>query len=209
MSEYKINGLIPAIVQDWQSKQVLMLAYVNQKSYEYMLNNGETCFWSRSRNQLWHKGETSGNIQKIKNMLFDCDGDSLLIEVEQIGTGACHTGQYSCFGAFKIEHSIVEQIFKEIKDRFQNPIENSYTNYLLKEGIDKICKKIGEEATEVVIAAKNHQKYDLIGEICDLLYHVLVLMKISNLTPEEIDSELANRHNIKGNLKTFNNKGEF
>ncbi|MCL1809763.1 MAG: bifunctional phosphoribosyl-AMP cyclohydrolase/phosphoribosyl-ATP diphosphatase HisIE [Clostridiales bacterium] len=205
----KIEGLMPAVVQDYYSGRVLMLAYVNQESYEYMLKNGETCFWSRSRNELWHKGETSGNTQAIKHMAYDCDDDTLLIQVEQRGEGACHTGAYSCFGDEAGEFNVINSIYAQIVDRKANPKEKSYTNYLLDEGIDKICKKIGEEAAETIIAAKNNDKLSLTGEISDLAYHLLVLMLSQGIAPGDIRAELLERHNTQGNLKIKNEKGVF
>lgn len=204
-----INGLIPAIVQDYYTGKVLMLAYVNQESYDYMLKNGKTCFWSRSRQKLWYKGETSGNVQKIKNMAFDCDSDALLIQVEQTGTGACHTGSYSCFGDNVGEYEILDDVYNQIIDRKSNPKERSYTNYLLESGIDKICKKVGEEASETIIAAKNEDKNDLIGEIVDLVYHLEVLMFVSSITLKDIRAKLAERHTKEGNLKIAKEKSDF
>ena len=205
--------LIPAIVQDYYSNEVLMLAYVNEESYNYMIKNKETCFYSRSRQKLWHKGETSGNIQKIKKILLDCDKDTLLIFVEQKNS-ACHTGNYSCFFnevACNDDYNanIIEDIYKMIKDRENSPKEGSYTNYLLTEGIDKICKKIGEEATEVVIAAKNSSKDDLIGEICDLVYHTEVLMYDNNILPKDIKLKLTERHKKINNKKTSRVRGDY
>ena len=215
--DFKKMELIPAIIQDYKTKQVLMLAYVNEESYDYMLKNGQTCFYSRSRNELWHKGETSGNYQNIKSMFLDCDKDSLLILVEQQGKGACHTGSYSCFFNELVSDeeiqenndNILQEIYEQIQDRSINPKENSYTNYLLDEGIDKICKKIGEEATETVIAAKNPNKEELIGEISDLTYHTLVLMFKSNVTIQDIQTKLTERHKKQGNKKKQNIKGEY
>ena len=198
----KIEGLIPAVVQDFYTGRVLMLAYVNQESYEYMAKNGSTCFWSRSRNQLWHKGETSGNVQKIINMTFDCDDDTLLIQVEQTGSGACHTGSYSCFGDAPAEFDVLDEVYKLIQDRRANPKEKSYTSYLISEGIDKVLKKIGEETAETIIAAKNGVKSELIGEISDLAYHMLVLMFIQGVTVRDVRAKLAERHKVEGNLKT-------
>jgi phosphoribosyl-ATP pyrophosphohydrolase/phosphoribosyl-AMP cyclohydrolase len=186
------SGLIPAIVQDYYTGRVLMLAYVNRESLDFMQEKGEACFWSRSRNELWHKGATSGNVQKIMGMALDCDNDTLLIQAVQIGGGACHTGDYTCFG--NDEHAafnILERDFETIKDRAKNPKENSYTNYLLEKGIDKICKKIGEEAAEVIIAAKN--KDDLPNEIADLAYHLLVLMHECDVSPKDVLEILDNR----------------
>ncbi len=215
--DFKKMELIPAIVQDYKTKQVLMLAYVNEESYEYMLKNGQTCFYSRSRKELWHKGEISGNYQNIKSMYLDCDNDTLLILVEQIGDGACHTGNYTCFFNEIVSNeeikenneNILQEIYEQIQDRSINPKENSYTNYLLDQGIDKICKKIGEEATETVIAAKNPSKEELIGEISDLTYHTLVLMFKSNVTLQDIKNKLSERHKKQGNKKKQNIKGEY
>ncbi|MDR0272031.1 MAG: bifunctional phosphoribosyl-AMP cyclohydrolase/phosphoribosyl-ATP diphosphatase HisIE [Clostridiales bacterium] len=190
------NGLIPAIVQDYYNGRVLMLAYVSRESFEVMQQKGEACFWSRSRKKLWHKGATSGNVQRIKHLALDCDNDTLLILAEQIGGGACHTGDYTCFG--NEEHgafNIVERDFELIKDRAVNPKENSYTNYLLEKGIDKICKKIGEESAETIIAAKNNNPENLTAEISDLVYHLLVLMHERGVSPKDIITELENRRN--------------
>lgn len=207
--------LIPAIIQDYNTKQILMLAYVNEESYKYMLKNKETCFYSRSRNELWHKGDTTGHFQKIKEIYLDCDKDALLIQVEQIGV-ACHTGKFSCFfnkiGSYtyeEIDKNIIENVYNMIKERKNNPQENSYTNYLLNEGIDKICKKIGEEASETIIAAKNYNKEELVGEICDLLYHTLVLMFNADINVEDIKLKLNQRHKVEGNKKEKNKKGEY
>ncbi|MCL1863348.1 MAG: bifunctional phosphoribosyl-AMP cyclohydrolase/phosphoribosyl-ATP diphosphatase HisIE [Defluviitaleaceae bacterium] len=187
------NGLIPAVVQDFYTGRVLMLAYVNKESLGFMQEKGETCFWSRSRNELWHKGATSGDIQKIKTMTLDCDSDTLLIQVEQLGGGACHTGDYTCFGDEGGEFNILQHNFETIKDRAANPKENSYTNYLLNNGIDKICKKVGEESAETIIAAKNKNQQELTAEIADLTYHLLVLMHECKLSPRDIASELSKR----------------
>ena len=206
----RIEGLIPAIVQDIHTGRVLMLAYVNQESYEYMLEKGETCFFSRSRGKLWHKGETSGNTQKIVKMAFDCDNDTLLLQVEQAGAGACHTGSYSCFGDDEAgEFFILEEIYNQIEDRKASPKEKSYTNYLLDAGTDKICKKIGEEAAEVIIAAKNGDGVAVTGELCDLAYHALVLMFEQGVKPRDIAAALAKRHQKEGNLKEKNEKGTY
>ncbi len=211
--DFEKMELIPAIIQDFYTKKVLMLAYVNEESYNYMLEKNETCFYSRSRKELWHKGETSGHYQKIKKMSLDCDRDTLLIEVEQIGV-ACHTGSYSCFFNEIITNEndynqIIKEVYEMIENRRNNPKEGSYTNYLLNEGVDKICKKIGEEATETVIAAKNEDKDELIGEISDLAYHVLVLMLDKDIKVEEIERKLGERHKIEGNKKIEHQKGEY
>lgn len=196
------RGLIPAIIQDVDTKEVLMLAYMNDDSLKKTLSTGETWFWSRSRKELWHKGETSGHIQKVKSISYDCDGDTLLIQVEQVGV-ACHTGARSCFFNLlylyeeergeKIDSDIIERLYEIITDRKVNPKENSYTNYLLDEGLDKILKKIGEEAAEVIIAAKNPDRDELIYETGDLLYHLLVLLNKKDVVPREIFAELGNR----------------
>ena len=205
----KIEGIIPAIVQDYKTGRVLMLAYVNQESYAFMLEQGETCFWSRSRKALWHKGETSGNTQKIKSMAFDCDDDTLLIQVEQTGAGACHTGAYSCFGEERRGFDIVDDVFAQIEDRQANPKEKSYTNYLLDAGVDKICKKIGEEATEAILAAKNEDRQGVMDEVADLAYHMLVLLLTQGVAPQDIRDTLTARHAVQGNLKTKSEKGDY
>ncbi|MCL2372642.1 MAG: bifunctional phosphoribosyl-AMP cyclohydrolase/phosphoribosyl-ATP diphosphatase HisIE [Defluviitaleaceae bacterium] len=197
-----IDGLLPAIVQDYYSGRVLMLAYVNQESYDYMLAHGCTCFWSRSRQELWPKGETSGDTQEIKNISFDCDQDTLLIQVKQNGKGACHTGSYSCFGPEEGLFDVIGNLFTEIQNRATSPAEEkSYTSYLLNEGVDKICKKVGEEAAETIIAAKNASKPELIGEASDLLYHLLVLLYNQGLAPVDVLGELAKRRKVEGNKK--------
>ena len=191
----QIEGLIPAIVQDAYTGRVLMLAYVNQESYDFMREHGETCFWSRSRKELWHKGATSGNVQKIKHMAFDCDRDTLLLQVEQVGGNACHTGAVSCFG--DEEHGqfyILERLWETIADRRDNPKEGSYTNYLLNQGVDKICKKIGEEAAETIVAAKNREPGPLTAELSDLIYHMQVLMLTQGLVPRDVQTELSERY---------------
>ena len=203
----QIEGLLPAIVQDVCTGRVLMLAYVNQESYDFMKIHGETCFWSRSRNALWHKGATSGNVQKIHSMAFDCDQDTLLIQVEQTGQGACHTGSMSCFGDENGMFHVLNQVYAQIQERQMRPKERSYTNYLLDQGLDKICKKIGEEATEVILAAKNEDASELIGEIADLTYHVLVLLFTQGIPLGGIQAELTRRHQIEGNLKASREQG--
>ncbi|AEM79394.1 bifunctional phosphoribosyl-AMP cyclohydrolase/phosphoribosyl-ATP diphosphatase HisIE [Thermoanaerobacter wiegelii] len=193
------KGLIPAIVQDYNTKQILMLAYMNKESLKLSLEKKETYFFSRSRNEIWHKGETSGNIQKIKNIFYDCDGDALLIEVEPKGP-ACHTGNVSCFyRSFlgKIENydmEILKMLYERVKDRKTNPAEGSYTNYLFEKGIDKILKKIGEETTEVVIASKNDSKEEIVYEVSDLLYHLIVLLVDEGIRLEDVYGELGRRY---------------
>ncbi|MCR5185835.1 MAG: bifunctional phosphoribosyl-AMP cyclohydrolase/phosphoribosyl-ATP diphosphatase HisIE [Clostridia bacterium] len=214
--DFEKMELIPAIVQDYKTREVLMLAYVNNESYKYMLENRETCFFSRSRQKLWHKGETSGNIQKIKKIYLDCDRDTLLILVDQKGN-ACHTGEYSCFfneivnwiTESIVNPDILENVYFMIEDRNSNPVDGSYTNYLLNEGVDKICKKIGEEATETVIAAKNTDKNELIGEICDLVYHTEVLMYSKGILINDIKLKLSQRHKVEKNKKQQNVRGDY
>jgi phosphoribosyl-ATP pyrophosphohydrolase/phosphoribosyl-AMP cyclohydrolase len=142
-------------------------------------------------------------------MAFDCDSDTLLIQVEQTGSGACHTGSYSCFGADCGEYGVLSSVYETIKDRQASPKDKSYTNYLLNEGIDKICKKVGEESTEAIIAAKNGSREDLIDEISDIAFHLLVLMRVQGIEPGDIRAQLAMRHGISGNLKDKNKKGDF
>lgn len=209
--DFKKMELIPAIVQDYQTNEVLMLAYVNEEAYQRMLETNQTCFYSRSRQELWHKGETSGHFQNIKGMYLDCDLDTLLILVEQIGA-ACHTGAYSCFFNEVIEYdhtNIFRSLEKLIQDRKVHPVEKSYTNYLLDQGVDKICKKVGEEASETIIAAKNNDKDELVGEISDLFYHVFVLMNNQGISLDDIETKLKKRHQITGNKKDFHTRGEY
>lgn len=191
------KGLVPAVVQDIGTKKVLMLAYMNKESIQKTFEKGTVHYYSRSRKELWQKGETSGNIQKLKGFYYDCDCDSLLILVEQIGV-ACHTGNYSCFfnEVLKAENQktdIIEELYSLIEDRKSNPKEGSYTNYLFREGLDKILKKVGEEASEVIIGAKNKSKEELVYEISDLVYHLLVLMINENVSIDDIKNELISR----------------
>ena len=209
--DFKKMELIPAIVQDYQTNQILMLAYVNEEAYNKMLETKQTYFYSRSRKQLWHKGETSGHFQNIKGMYLDCALDTLLIFVEQIGV-ACHTGAYSCFFNEVLPFdntNIFRSLEKLIANRKQNPVEKSYTNYLLDQGVDKICKKVGEEASETIIAAKNNDKDELIGEISDLFYHVFVLMNNQGVSLDDVENKLKERHKITGNKKEFHTRGEY
>lgn len=194
------NGLIPAIIQDINNKKVLMLGYMNKKSIDLTLETKRTWFYSRSRKKLWNKGETSGNYHEVKNMAYDCDADTILVEVVPNGP-TCHTGTQSCFSQYiykeddRVLNDIYSLLFERIKNRKKENKEGSYTNYLFKEGIDKILKKIGEEASEVIIAAKNESKNDLIYEICDLIYHNMVLMAEKNICLQDIEEELRNRYN--------------
>lgn len=192
------NGLIPAIVQDVNTKQVLMLAYMNEESLQKSLDEGYTCFYSRSRKTLWKKGETSGHVQKIRAIKTDCDRDTLLIEVEQEGP-ACHTGSPSCFfetlqaDAGEEDTFTYEKLYDKLMGRKRDLPENSYTTYLFEKGLDKILKKVGEECTEVIIAAKDNDRAEMIYEIGDLLYHLTVLMIDRGITLEDIKKELAGR----------------
>lgn len=200
--KFNEQGLVPAIVQDCKTGEVLMQAYMNRESLEKTLETGRSWFYSRSRKELWEKGATSGCIQSVKEIFYDCDGDSLLLKVEQTGA-ACHTGSRSCFyrSLWKGEESakaanigeVVERLYNKVSDRRENPEEGSYTCYLFNKGIDKICKKIGEESTEVVIAAKNESKEETIYEISDLIYHLTVLMNYMDVTYEDIARELVKR----------------
>ena len=200
--DFKLNrdGLIPCIVQDYQTDEVLMLAYMNQEAFQNTLNTGRMTYWSRSRQELWVKGLTSGHFQYVKSLTLDCDNDTLLAKVAQVGP-ACHTGNPSCFfqELMKKEYDdtnplrVFEKVFDVIKDRKVHPREGSYTNYLFDKGIDKILKKVGEECTEIVIAAKNPDKEEIKYEISDFLYHVMVLMAEKDVTWQEITRELARR----------------
>ena len=200
--EFRTNHakLIPCIVQDYKTNQVLMLAYMNQESYERTIETGVMTYYSRSRDEIWVKGETSGHYQYVKELRLDCDSDTILAKVHQIGA-ACHTGEYSCFFTelAKREYTdinpltILKEDFDVIKHRKDNPKEGSYTNYLFSKGTDKILKKIGEEASEIIIAAKNPENEELTYEMADFLYHMMVLMAEKGLTWEDITGELANR----------------
>ena len=201
--KYNEQGLIPAIVQDFYTQEVLMLAYMNEESLKITIDEGYTCFYSRSRQELWRKGETSGNRQKVMNMSLDCDNDTLLIAVVKDGP-ACHTGANSCF---------FNEIYKEkatftlnslsdmIKERKQLMPIGSYTTYLFEKGKEKILKKVGEECTEVVIGAMNDDRDETIYEISDLAYHILVLMVEMNIDLDEVLEELSSRHIIDKKVK--------
>lgn len=185
------DGLIPAIVQDAASKEVLTLAYMNKESYEKTLETKETWFYSRSRQALWHKGETSGNTQAVKGIRYDCDQDALLVLVEPSGP-ACHTGSYSCFTKEQTEEQaadrfgIMNELERVIAERQAEMPEGAYTTYLFREGVDKILKKVGEEASEVIIAAKNRDHEELKWEAADLLYHLLVLLREQSLPLDDV-----------------------
>lgn len=199
------KGLIPAIVVDAKTKKVLTLAYMNRESLEISLENELTCFWSRSRNKLWLKGETSGNYQHIVSITADCDNDALVVLVEPDGP-ACHTGSYSCFTkpVFKSEERSefsYEGLMELIRGRKTNPKDGSYTTYLFNKGLDKILKKVGEESTEVIIAAKAEDKKETVYEIADLAYHIMVLMVETGISLDDIRDELASRHVIDHKVK--------
>lgn len=198
-------GLIPAIVVDAKTKQVLTLAYMNKESIEISIEKGLTCFWSRSRNELWLKGETSGNYQHIVSITADCDKDALVVMVEKDGP-ACHTGAESCFNEKVYESDTLsefsyEGLMKLIEGRKIEKKEGSYTTYLFEKGLDKILKKVGEECTEVIIAAKDNNKGETVYEIADLIYHLSVLMIEQGISLEDIRAELASRHVIDKKVK--------
>ena len=204
----KDNFLVPTVVQDYRTKEVLMVAYMNKESLKKSLITGTTWFWSRKRKKLWNKGETSGNIQKIKSIKYDCDGDALLVSVEQVGN-ACHTGNRSCFyrtlkdidgnldyrKCFREdpEQNILNELYSVIDSRIKHKAADSYTYSLHKKGLDEIIKKFGEESMEVVLSSKHHEKRDMVYEIADLIYHLLVLMVEKEITLEEVFNELKSR----------------
>ncbi|GAK42856.1 bifunctional phosphoribosyl-AMP cyclohydrolase/phosphoribosyl-ATP diphosphatase HisIE [Paenibacillus urinalis] len=210
------KGLVPAIVQDADTKEVLMMAYMNEESLLKSISTGETWFWSRSRNELWNKGATSGNVQSIITMKYDCDGDTLLMLVEPKGP-ACHTGENSCFyreirglartnasvtvrgtseggSASEVRFEVLAELERVISEREKERPEGAYTTYLFDKGVDKILKKIGEEASETIIAAKNKDNQELRLEVSDLIYHLLVLLEERKLPLDEIMQELSLRH---------------
>ena len=216
--KYNEQGLMPAVVQDYQSKDVLMVAYVNEESLNLSLEKGDTVFYSRSRQELWHKGETSGNTQEIKEIYYDCDQDTILFMVDPAGP-ACHTGENSCFyrkiaedteakaekmmemqqQAENIEtefetEKVVDYLYDLILSRKEEMPEGSYTTYLFEEGIDKILKKVGEESAEVIIASKNEPEEELVYETADMVYHMLVLLAERGIKPDQIREELKKRH---------------
>ncbi len=201
-SEFKLNeqGLIPVIVQDYKTNEVLMMAYMNEEAFDHTVKTGRMTYYSRSRQCQWVKGETSGHYQYVRSLAADCDRDTILAKVEQIGA-ACHTGNRSCFYTTIVgtDHDaknplqIFESVYDTIMDRRRNPKEGSYTNYLFDKGLDKILKKVGEEATEIVIAAKNPNPEEIKYELADFLYHAMVLMVERGVTWEDITEELADR----------------
>jgi phosphoribosyl-ATP pyrophosphohydrolase/phosphoribosyl-AMP cyclohydrolase len=199
------KGLIPAIVTDAVSGKVLMLAYMNKESLKISMEKGLTCFWSRSRQELWLKGETSGNYQHIVSITADCDRDALLVKVEKDGP-ACHTGAESCFNdevweSDELHEFTYEGLMNLLIGRKIEKKEGSYTTYLFEKGLDKILKKVGEETTEVIIAAKDKDKKNTVYEIADLAYHVMVLMIEAGISLEDIHRELASRHVIDKKVK--------
>lgn len=206
MTELKFdqNGLIPAIVQNYKTGKVLMLGYMNRESFAKTLESGTVWFYSRSRKELWNKGETSGNFLQVMEITSDCDDDAILIKADPKGP-TCHTGAESCFH-HEIENgdkdtffdsTILFDLFEVIEDRKANPVEGSYTNYLFEKGIDKILKKVGEESAETIIAAKNDSKEEITYETSDLFYHLLVMMSDRGVKPENILKALYDRHGGK------------
>jgi len=199
--KYNEAGLVPAIVQDYETRQVLMMAWMNEEALKLTLDTKKATFYSRSRQMLWVKGETSGNTQTVVKVDYDCDGDTLLLQVIPAGP-ACHTGNTSCFYRSLAVNSetnlgnmeVLTMLYNLIADRKINPIEGSYTNYLFEKGVDKICKKIGEESAETIIAAKNNDPAELIYEASDLIYHLLVLLNNQNVDLESLFRELTKRH---------------
>lgn len=214
--KFDSQGLVPAVIQEGRSGAILMVAYMNAESLRRTVESGDTWFYSRSRQELWHKGETSGHFQKVLDIFVDCDADTLLVVVDQTGA-ACHTGNKSCFfrrldgwdGTYTGSLSMMASLQDEIKEKKVHPTEKSYTAYLLQTGMDKICKKIGEESAEVIIAAKNADRDhtdDLKMEVCkesaDLLYHLAVLWEAAGVTVNDVMAVLEERSHVKGNKKT-------
>ncbi len=201
------KGLVTVIVQDYHAKKVRMLAYMNEEALRITLATGECTYFSRSRNKLWKKGEESGNFQYLKGMSIDCDGDALLMQVEQVNGISCHTGNATCFyrdltedvevtinrTKIKTEGNFLDNLYATINDRAINPKEGSYTNYLIDKGMNKILKKVGEEATETIIAAKENSKQDTVFEVADLMYHLTVMMQQVGITWKDVEEELNKR----------------
>ena len=201
--KFDANGLIPAIIQDHYTKKVLMLAYMNAESLEITMKEGKTCFWSRSRQELWRKGATSGNFQTVVSIRTDCDKDTLLIDVIKEGP-ACHTGSETCFfnDIMQGEEAFsYEGLYDMLVGRKVNKKEGSYTTYLFEKGIDKSLKKVGEECTEVIIGAKGGDKAETVYEIADLIYHITVMMIEMGISLDEVTAELAKRHIVDHKVK--------
>ena len=199
------KGLIPAIVQDHYTKEILTLAYMNKESLAITIDERRTCFWSRSRQELWRKGDTSGNVQHVVSITADCDGDALVVEVVKDGP-ACHTGSESCFFneiylSEELKQFSYEGLYHLIEGRKTSPKEGSYTTYLFNKGLDKILKKVGEECTEVIIGGRKEDKEETVYEIADLCYHVMVLMVQMGITVEDITRELEKRHVVDHKVK--------
>ncbi len=206
------KGLVPAVVQDADTGKVLMLAYMNEVSLQRTVETGYTWFWSRSRQELWNKGATSGNVQKVVDIKYDCDGDSLLVQVKQTGV-ACHTGEYSCFHNILwrennlpavdglVTSAILSELYNVIQEKRVHGGEKSYTKYLFVSGQDKILKKVGEEAAETIIASKNNSSGEVVYEMSDLWYHCLVLLAYHNISPSELLAELSSRRKKENNSK--------
>lgn len=192
------RGLVPAIVQDARTREVLTLAYMNRQSLDRTIETGQTWFWSRSRNELWHKGETSGNTQDVVSLASDCDNDAIVVLVNPAGP-ACHTGARSCFD---VEHKDLNgrlaQLYELIEERERERPEGSYTTYLFEKGLDKILKKVGEESAETIIAAKNDDRKLFAGEVADLIYHLLVLLVARGVSLDDVRDELAQRRKRGG-----------
>lgn len=206
------KGLIPAVIVEAGTHQLLMVAYMNRESLKISMETGKTCFWSRSRQELWTKGETSGNYQHIVSITADCDLDTLKVVVEKDGP-ACHTGAETCFfnPVYQSEEKsdfTMDALMELIRGRKTNPQEGSYTTYLFQKGLDKILKKIGEESTEVIIAAKDNDPKETIYEISDLVYHVMVMMIQQGISLEDIRRELASRHVIDHKVKQEKSRAE-
>lgn len=205
--KYDSKGLVTAIVQDYHSKKVRMVAYMNEEALTKTLETGQVYYFSRSRNELWLKGDTSGYYQYLKGMSIDCDGDALLLQIEQVGGVSCHTGQATCFyrdltenvditinrGNIKSSGNMLTDLYNTIIDRKNNPKEGSYTNYLFDKGINKILKKVGEESSEILIAAKDNDKQEVIFEVADFMYHVTVMMASLGVSWEDVEEELSKR----------------
>ena len=195
---YNDQGLVPAIAQDYLDGTVLMMAWMSRESLEKTLKTGETWYWSRSRQELWHKGATSGHIQRVKGICYDCDSDALLVTVEQLGDIACHTGERSCFHQVDQQKiappaDMLSEVFSVIRDRRDNPSESSYTSKLLAGGDNKILKKIGEEAAEVVMACKDDDSDAIAGEVADLFYHSLVALAYHGVELRDVYRKLSER----------------